>query len=82
MLKVMHNYRPLEGWMRKGAKVQMPNNTGTLQNLTVSKINRGEGDYVLACSVQPDGVKHSFPFNPWDIEPVAERRLPFPEVMG
>lgn len=75
-----HNYRLKEGWMKRGAMVQLSNNTGRLHNMTVSRI--GNAEYVLGMAVQPTGLDKIFPFNPWNIDPVTEKKLPFPEVMG
>lgn len=55
-----------EKWMQKGAKVKLRNTTGQLTSLIESKI--GNKKYVLNVDVKPAGVKHSFPFNPNDID--------------
>lgn len=73
--------RPYESWMRKGALVQLSTNTGTLDN--VAKANIDGQEVVISVCVTPTGRAHPFPFNPWDISPVATKQpAPFPEHIG
>ncbi len=65
-----HNFRLHEPWMSKGLLVQMPNNTGVIENVVSSRI--GKQWVVLKVSIRPTGVKQAFPFNPNDIEQVKQ----------
>lgn len=81
-------FRPIEPWMKKGATIQMPNNTGVLMSFVTTTLGKStgykeDGPVMLSCNVQLKGVKKSFPFNPWDMSPVIPKGpLPFPEHIG
>ena len=80
-------YRQFEPWMKKGATVQMPNNTGTLHSIVTAELGETTGysginPVVLSCTVKLTGVKQAFPFNPWDMSQLQPKKLPYPEHIG
>ncbi len=61
-----HRYRPLEEWMKKGTRVRLSNNTGTIS--TVTQVWIEEGRMAATIYVKYDGQNVSYPFSPWDME--------------
>lgn len=80
-------FRPLEPWMKKGAQVQLSNNTATIKNMLTANLGKStglaiDGPVVLSFLVQPTGTSFEWSIRPNNVEPVKSKVIPFPEHLG